>query len=195
MIVQPPAKPHPVSTARHETIPLPTLSASSVTDSNRSIGRSHVLPQTTTRRPDVNDAAKPHKTIHKRSTGNPESQLGLHHTIPEFKLSSSTFPQPSTSATKTPLYEDRYTTYRTLEPSSNKSWRDFISTQQQHNEHVIETNRRLAVAMTLPQPDVPKFTGDPLLSSIYYGVQSTHRIQDPSRRMFVLSQPIPQRRT
>lgn len=41
-------------------------------------------------------------------------------------------------------------------------WRDFISTQQRHNEHVLETNRRLAVAMTLPQPDVPKFTGDPL---------------------------------
>jgi hypothetical protein len=66
MIVQPPAKSHPVSTARHETIPLPTLSASSVTDSNCSIGRSHVLPQTITRRPDVNATAKPHKPIHKK---------------------------------------------------------------------------------------------------------------------------------
>ncbi|CAB4030179.1 Hypothetical predicted protein [Paramuricea clavata] len=127
MIVQPPATPHPVSTARHETIPLPTLSASSVTDSNRSIGRSHVLPQTITRRAD-------------------------------FKYLSSTFDLcEKTSAVRRPIYN-----IPTLEPSSNKAWRDFISTQQQHNEHVIETNRRLAVAMTLPQPDVPKFTGDPL---------------------------------
>ena len=58
---------------------------------------------------------------------------------------------------------------RVFEESNEKNelgydhlWQDFMSTQQRHNEHIIETNRRLAVAMTLPQPEVPKFTGDPL---------------------------------
>ena len=45
---------------------------------------------------------------------------------------------------------------------SNSAWQEFLAKQQQHNKHIIETNRQLAIAMTLPQTNVPTFAGDPL---------------------------------
>ena len=34
-------------------------------------------------------------------------------------------------------------------------------TQQQQTEHIMLANIQLAAAMSLPKPEVPKFTGDP----------------------------------
>ena len=96
------------------------------------------MRQAGTRKPEVYDTANPNKP------------------------STSTAPDPYVPETTAPWYDDIYVAYPTPEPSSSNAWRDFITTQQRHNEHIIETNRRLAVAMTLPQPDVPRFKGDPL---------------------------------
>ncbi len=67
--------------------------------------------------------------------------------------------QPSSSArqqTKFPPPDKKDFT----KEQSTSHWQEFLVKQQQHNEHVIETNRQLAVAMTLPQPEVPTFAGD-----------------------------------
>ena len=77
----------------------------------------------------------------------------------EFESRKSASFQPSSSArqqTKFPPPDKKDFT----KEQSTSHWQEFLAKQQQHNEHVIETNRQLAVAMTLSQPEVPTFAGD-----------------------------------
>ena len=48
-----------------------------------------------------------------------------------------------------------------LEPHK-KSFKEVMVMQRQQNEQVIATHQQLAAAMTLPQPEVHKFKGDPI---------------------------------
>lgn len=48
-----------------------------------------------------------------------------------------------------------------LEPHE-RSFKEVMAMQRQQNEQMIATHRQLAAAMTLPQPEVHKFKGDPI---------------------------------
>ena len=48
-----------------------------------------------------------------------------------------------------------------LEPHE-KSFKEVMAMQRQQNEQMIATHQQLAAAMTLPQPEVHKFKGDPI---------------------------------
>ena len=48
-----------------------------------------------------------------------------------------------------------------LEPHE-KSFKEVMAMQRQQNEQMIATHQQLAAVMTLPQPEVHKFKGDPI---------------------------------
>ena len=160
MMMQQPPTPHPpvnpVSASRL-TQSSPVSSVPSISDSNDSfIHRS--VPQNTTL------PSRHHRvrsdTVHTKSNQDPTPQQ-LNSTAPEFHSKLNPWPRPANtnSGAKIPQNQPNEPL---LERSGSDSWQHWVLMQQRHNEHIIETNRQLAVAMTLPQPEVPKFKGDPL---------------------------------
>ena len=95
-----------------------------------------------------------------------QNQIKIPHRnnwIPQFlhEFHPKLNPRPRPANTKSGAKIPQNQPNEPLERSSSDSWQHWVLMQQRYNEHIMETNRQLAVAMTLPQPEVPSLEETP----------------------------------
>ena len=86
------------------------------------------------------------------------------------------------------IYDDESTLTTQLTEHALNS---IISLQQRQTETVISTHQQLTAAMTLPQPSIPKFRGDPMEYKIFvmsFDARIQHRVTNSADRLYYLNQ-------
>ena len=79
-----------------------------------------------------------------------------------------------------------------LEPHE-KSFKEVMAMQRQQNEQMIATHQQLAAAMTLPQPEVHKFKGDPIKYGTFImalNARIESRTSNAADRLYYLEQQL-----
>lgn len=77
-----------------------------------------------------------------------------------------------------------------LEPHE-KSFKEVMAMQRQQNEQMIATHQQLAAVMTLPQPEVHKFKGDPIKYGTFimaFKARIESRASNAADRLYYLEQ-------
>ena len=118
----------------------------------------------------------------------------LNPVSPEFhqnSLVSKNSPQANSSVTGGPRGIVTSSDIPSQPEPCEKSFEEVMAMQRQQNEQMIATHHQLAAAMTLPQPEVHKFKGDPIIYGTFIMAFKTRiesRTLNAADRLYYLEQ-------